>query len=106
MNFDIATLLSKLKNVVLKSEIDQAKKVSRSKHVLDTHWYRIPNVKHFGIEVKEYNMIFEFFGIAKKNNPIIEISPYKNAKFNIYMERQIRRLRKLKSNPSKFFTVT
>jgi hypothetical protein len=106
MNFDITTLLSKLKNVVLKTEIDQAKKVSRSKHILDTHWYRIPNVKHFGIEVKEYNMIFEFFGIAKKNNPIIEISPYKNAKFNIYMERQIRRLRKLKSNPKKFFAVS
>jgi len=43
--------------------------------------------------------------LAKSNPPTISWTPYRNARYNIYMEKQIRRLRKFKCNPYVYFRI-
>jgi hypothetical protein len=44
-----------------------------------------------------------YFGIRLRNQPELTFEPYLNKGYNIYMEKQIRRLRKLKTAEEFFF---
>jgi hypothetical protein len=44
-----------------------------------------------------------YFGIRLRNKPELVFEPYLNKPYNLYMEKQIRRLRKLNSAEEFFF---
>jgi hypothetical protein len=49
-------------------------------------------VKHFEVEINAFDPIFAMFGIRKRFSPNIKSESFKNAKYNRYMEHQLRRL--------------
>jgi len=71
----------------------------------NTHWIKLPDVKSFKVIVSDWHSLFKFFGILKRNPPKIEWEPHKNKRANIYMSKQVKRLRKLKHRPSDFFYI-
>jgi hypothetical protein len=101
---DLLTFLGRLK-MGFSSAVGQAAAKPKNATILGTHWKRLPNVKNFVVKVNGLNSIFQYFGIKKMNRPDITWTPYRNIKYNIYMEKQIRRLRKYKSNPKVFFRI-
>jgi hypothetical protein len=102
MNKLLTMLLSQLKG---DSGYVRDQKRTVSKNILDTHWVRIPNVRDFTITPNKMNTVFEFFGISKKFPPEIRVNSHSNAKYNIYMERQIKRLYKFRNHGRKFFII-
>lgn len=99
------TFLKRLKAEGFGSENQVSFPTKRKTDLSSTHWIPIPNVKHFRVNINGINKIFKFFGLTKSNPPTIVWEPYRNAKFNIYMCKQIRRLRKYKANPYVFFRI-
>jgi len=76
-----------------------------SSRIYGSTWRSLPNVRDFHIKVKNNNSLYEYFGLKKRNRPNISISLYRNGKYNVYAHRQLKRLERFKSNPTKFFRI-
>lgn len=104
MKLKIVMFLKRLK-ANLGFEIDKAVPSTKESSISGTHWKKLPNVKAFSVSSTQSNAIFELLGIKKKNKPKITWKPHRNALYNRYMAKQIRRLRGFKSDPYKFFRI-
>jgi hypothetical protein len=60
----------------------------------------LPDVKSFKIKIKGYDPLFKEHGINKRLAPEFEFTKYKNKKLNRYLENQVIRLDKSRSNPT------
>jgi len=96
--------LEKLKDRCFK-DLGQADPVRHKKQLSRTHWLALPNVRTFQIRIKDNNSLHEWLGIDKRNRPDFEWTAYRNKPYNLYMIRQIKRLRKFKHEPEKFFKI-
>jgi len=104
MRKQIVTFLEKLKDRCFKDSGLADPKV-HSRKIDETHWLSIPNVKNFHITIQDNNTLLEYLDLKKRNAPSFEYESYRNLTYNLYMHRQIKRLRSLKSDPVKFFKI-
>jgi len=104
MRKQIVTFLEKLKDRCFKDSGLADPKV-HSRKIDETHWLSIPNVKNFHITIQDNNTLLEYLNLKKRNAPTFEYESYRNLTYNLYMHRQIKRLRSLKSDPVKFFKI-
>lgn len=100
----LITFLQKLKDRAF-MDSGQADPTTKRRNIAGTHWLAIPNVSKFSIELKDYNTLLEYVDLKKRNAPTFEYEAYRNKPYNIYMANQISRLKKLRSDPVKYFKV-
>lgn len=62
--------------------------------ILDSPWSRIPDCSELSVNVGIPSPIFAHYGIIKKVNTTITITPWKNGDMNRYLEHQMIRLKK------------
>jgi len=96
-------LLKQLKSKLLGG--DRQKLSSPQRQILGTHWIKLPDVKKFVVKSNDWDTLFSYFGLAKKLPPEISWTPYRNAKYNNYMKKQIKRLIRFKDQPQVFFYI-
>lgn len=101
----VVTFLENLKDYSFKYMGHADPKV-KSNNINGTHWIAIPNVKPFRFKLKNWNSVLELLGIKKRNSPEMEWEAYYNKKYNLYMHRQIKRLRSFKNNTQKIFSIS
>lgn len=79
----------------------------KSRKVLGTNWISLPNCSDFKIKLSELDFHLYSIGVKKRLTPKITIEAESRSKKNMneYMEFQIRRLRKHKANPRKFWKI-
>jgi hypothetical protein len=73
--------------------------------IRNSPWIRLPNVKEFKISIKGYNLIAKAFGINLKIKPTLQFVKHRNDDLNRYIEHQVIRLEKSKSNPSLYWKI-
>lgn len=82
----------------------QVSKVMRGKELLQPHRRKIPDVKEFKItQLSPNHPVFERAGLLKrKHAPMMESIRNSNRPMNRYIEHQMLRLNKARSNPALF----
>lgn len=79
--------------------------VKRTRRILGTGWFRFPNVKNFEIHLSSYVPELQSIGIDKRLSPTLRMDPLHNRRMNRYLEHNIIRLRRLKTDPVKYFAL-
>lgn len=87
-------------------KIDINKTRDQNKKILKSPWVRLPNVRKFEIKLNHLDPLFGIFGIKKRYKPSIVFEPYEGHKLNRYLEHQILRLSKNKSNPKIYWKLS
>ena len=81
-------------------------KSAGSKTILGTNWRRIPNAAAFSIHPGRYSKIWqEILGVLRRTSTQVHFLKAGNRGMNRYIEHQLLRLRKLKSNPLAYFRI-
>jgi hypothetical protein len=83
---DLAKLLEKLKAKVFGKYPPSFFR----RNVLCTHWIKFPNVKSLSVKIYGWDILFSKLGITRRK---LTWDIYKNKYFNVYMKKQIKRLR-------------
>jgi len=106
MSKEVLMFLEKLKEANF-GESGQASSQYRGvKRILGSTWKSLPDVRDLHIKVKNYNSLYEYFGLKKRNPPELKWERKGNAKYNVYALRQLKRLEKMREDPIKYFKVS
>lgn len=79
--------------------------VKRTRRIERSGWFRFPNVKTFEIHIKGYIPELQDVNVEKRLTPVLSFKPHTNKRLNRYLEHNIIRLRRLKSDPVKYFAL-
>lgn len=104
MKKQILTFLEKLKDNCF-TDIGQADSLPTSSRIGNSSWIKLPNVRKFKVFIKDHNSLYAYLGLRKRNRPDFEWAPYRNAKYNVYMARQLRRLEGFRDRPVIYFQI-
>jgi retron-type reverse transcriptase len=92
----ISSELSNLSEAMTGSFVSEVRAQLKGKILKNSPWNYLPDCSKFEIELGLLNPIFSHFGIKKRSESRVIITPWKNGAMNRYAEHQILRLQEAK----------
>jgi hypothetical protein len=100
LNAPLNTLIA-----AIKSECAKPSNNKLSTKILKSGWLRIPDAMSMKLKLGPFEKSLEKLGIKKRIGTEVTLTPFGNKRMNRYMENQLIRLDKCRSNPEKYWRI-